>query len=218
MAENSPAHGGRSDRADVDPTGAELSDAELLAAIERGDDGAFDAFVERYGRRLFAFGVQMCGHHEDAEDVFQETLLRAYRSLRSVRDPGAVRTWLYRVVANQCLMMRRKEKPERSLPLDEAELDRGLGTEGADISPGLLRAAELPEDAAARSELRQELDAALRSLPKTLRIVLLLREMEGFSTKETAEVLGLGTSAVKMRLSRAREHLREALQAPDRAT
>ena len=195
------------------------NDAELLAAIERGEEGAFDTFVERYGRRLFAFGVQMCGQHEDAEDVFQETLLRAFRSLESVRDPGAVRTWLYRVVANQCLMMRRRDKPERNLPLDPEDLDRafspGLGRAGkgdrADIAPGLLRAAELPEDAAVRSELRRELDAALRLLPKNLRIVLLLREVEGLSTKETAEVLDLGESAVKMRLSRARRQLREGL-------
>lgn len=188
---------------------AAVSDAELLASIERGDDGAFDAFVERYGRRLFAFGVQMCGHHQDAEDVFQETLLRAFKSLRTVRDPGAVRTWLYRVVATQCLMMRRKDKPERSASLDPADLD--LRADRNDVAAGLLRAAELPDDAAARSELRQELDAALRRLPKTLRIVLLLRDVEALSTRETAEVLDLGESAVKMRLSRARAQLREAL-------
>lgn len=192
---------------------ARSSDAELLAAIERGDDGAFDVFVERYGRRLFAFGVQMCGHHEDAEDVFQETLLRAFRSLASVRDPGAVRTWLYRVVANQCLMMRRKHRPERNLPLDMAVPCLGETKDCVEIPPGLLRAAELPEDAAVRSELREELEAALQALPKTLRIVLLLREMEGLTTQETAEVLNLGESAVKMRLSRARTQLRDALQA-----
>lgn len=186
-----------------------VEDAELLAAIERGDDGAFDAFVERYGRRLFAFGVHMCGQHQDAEDVFQETLLRAFHSLGTVRDPAAVRTWLYRVVANQCLMMRRRDKPERNLPLDSS-VDFHVDRE--DIPAGLLRAAELPEDAAARSELRRRLDDALRELPKTLRIVLLLRDVEGLTTLETAEVLGLGESAVKMRLSRARSQLRESLQ------
>lgn len=145
---------------------ASLTDSELLTAIQRGDDDAFDAFAQRYGRRLFAFGLQMCGHHEDAEDVFQETLLRAYRSLDGLRDPGALRTWLYRVVANQCLMMRRKHRPERNLPLDTAVPCLGETADCVEVPAGLLRAAELPEDAAARSQLRDEIDDALHTLPR----------------------------------------------------
>lgn len=183
-----------------------LTDAELLQAIRDEDEGAFDAFVERYGNRLFAFGLRMCGHHEDAEDVFQETLLQAFRSLETVRDPGAVRTWLYRVVSNQCLMMRRKDPPERQVGLEELEPGED------DVVPAaLLGHEEMPDDAAARAELREHLRAAVLRLPKTLRIVLLLRDVEGLTTRETAEVLGLGLSAVKMRLSRAREKLREEL-------
>lgn len=188
------------------PSSASLTDAELLRAIRDQDEGAFEAFVERYGQRLFSFGLRMCGHHEDAEDVFQETLLRAFRSLETVRDAGAVRTWLYRVVSNQCLMMRRKDPPDRQVAL--AELEPG---EDDVVPAALLGDEEMPDDAAARAELRRRLQAAVLRLPKNLRIVLLLRDVEGLTTGETAEVLGLGLSAVKMRLSRAREKLREEL-------
>jgi len=184
-----------------------LSDEQLLRKIRDGEADAFDAFVARYGRRLLAFGMRMCGHREDAEDVFQETLLKAYQSLEAVRDPGAVRTWLFRVASNQCLMKRRKEKPEREVP---------LGYDGGDdvdfAAPiEIVDWSHRPDDEAARAELHAVLDAAIAELAPDLRIVVLLRDVEGLSTKEAAEVLHLGSSAVKMRLHRGRMALRERL-------
>lgn len=184
---------------------ASLTDAELLDAARNHRPGAFDAFVERYGRRLFAFGMRMCGHREDAEDVFQETLLQAFKGLDSLREPAAMRTWLFRVVANQCLMKRRKEQPEREIPL--AELKPPGWAEGtpapvADWSAG---------SAAEQAELRAMLEQAIGQLPRDWRVVLLLRDVEGLSTRETAEILGLGASTVKMRLHRARLALRQRL-------
>lgn len=197
---------------DSTPTSPTPTDTEILQAIRAGDPSAFDAFVGRYGRRLFAFGLRMCGHHEDAEDVFQETLLRAYEGLETIRDPEAVRTWLFRVAANQCLMKRRKEKPERCVSLDSLEIspDRP-GRLPEDLVRHVVAASELPDDEAARAELRAVVDAALLEVPKALRIVLLLRDVEGLSTRETAEILGIGDSAVKMRLLRGRRQLRELL-------
>ena len=184
-----------------------LSDEQLLRKIRDGEADAFDAFVARYGRRLLAFGMRMCGHREDAEDVFQETLLKAYQSLEAVRDPGAVRTWLFRVASNQCLMKRRKEKPEREVP---------LGYDGGDdvdfAAPiEIVDWSHRPDDEAARAELHAVLDAAIAELAPDLRIVVLLRDVEGLSTKEAAEVLHLGSSAVEMRLHRGRMALRERL-------
>ena len=190
-----------------DPRGAEMSDAELLDAVRDDPQAAFDAFVERWGRRLFAFGLRMCGQHQDAEDVFQETLLQAYNGLESLRDPGALRTWLFRVVSNQCLMKRRKDPPRREIPLDDFKPPGWRDGTPRDIPDW----SELPGAAAERSELRDVLDRAIGRLPKDLRIVLLLRDLEGLSTPETAEVLGLGASAVKMRLHRARLMLRQWL-------
>lgn len=182
-------------------------DAQLLKAVSESRPGAFDAFVDRYGRRLLAFGRRMCRSPQDAEDVFQETLLKAYQGLADVRDPGAVRTWLYRVVSTQCLMKRRKERPEREIPLESykpAGFDFGEPVEIPDWS-------HLPEDHARRAELHSALEEALAELPAELRLVVLLRDVEGLSTREAAAALGLGVSAVKMRLHRARLALREHL-------
>lgn len=183
-------------------------DAQLLKAVSESRPGAFDAFVDRYGRRLLAFGRRMCRTPQDAEDVFQETLLKAYQGLAAVRDPGAVRTWLYRVVSTQCLMKRRKERPEREIPLESYKpegLDFGEPVEIPDWS-------HLPEDYARRVELHAALEEALAELPAELRVVVLLRDVEGLSTREAADALDLGVSAVKMRLHRARLALREHLE------
>ncbi len=189
------------------------NDAELLDAVRRGAPEAFDAFVERYGQRLLAFGLRMCGHHQDAEDVFQETLLKAYEGLRSVREPKAVRTWLFRVAANQCLMSRRKVPPGREVSLEDLKPPGWERGEPEDIPDW----SQLPTVAAERAELRRLLESALAELPPEARIVALLRDVEGLSTQETAEALGLGVSAVKMRLHRARRQLRQYLACVDQA-
>lgn len=184
-----------------------LSDEELLEAISEGRPDAFDAFVQRYGRRILAFGLRMCGQREDAEDVFQETLLKAYQGLANVKDPGAVRTWLFRVASNQCLMKRRREGPRREVSLESykpAGVDFGEPAEIPDWS-------HLPDDEAHQAELQAALEGALGTLAPELRMVVLLRDVEGLSTRETAEALRLGNSAVKMRLHRARLALREHL-------
>ena len=185
------------------------SDALLLQRIREDAPGAFDDFVSRFGGRIFAFGLRMCGEREDAKDVLQDTLLAAYRSLRDLDRPDAMVSWLYRVAANACLMKRRKrvDEPERELSLEELapDPDRGAAVEIPD--PG-----ELPDDAAERSRIRERVAAAIRDLPVPYRIVLVMRDMEQLTTQETAEALGLELSAVKMRLHRARLMLRKTLE------
>ncbi len=185
-----------------------MSDEELLAAIAEERPGAFDAFVERYGRRLLAFGLRMCRHQEDAEDVFQETLFKAYQSLSRLEDPRALGTWLFRIVSRQCLMKRRKEVPGREISIDETPAP---GSE-RDLPPfEIPDAAHLPDDDTLQAELHEALQEAIDRLPSDHRIVVLLRDVEGFSTRETAEILEVGLSAVKMRLHRAHQALREEL-------
>jgi RNA polymerase sigma-70 factor (ECF subfamily) len=186
-----------------------LDDQGLLDGIRQGKPEAFDALIERYGRRLFAFGMRMCGHRQDAEDVFQDTLLKAYQGLERLRDSGAVRTWLYRVASNQCLMNRRKREPAREISLEQLGpkgFEEGDMEEIADWS-------RLPDNDAARSELRRSLERAILQLPPDYRVVLLLRDVEGLSTREVAEALELRRGAVKMRLHRARMALRQRLAA-----
>jgi len=185
-----------------------MTDQQLFEAVVNERPGAFDAFVERYGRRLLAFGIRMCGDVEDAEDIFQETLLAAYQGLARLREPGAMRTWLYRVASNACRMKRRKEKPSRTISIEEF---RPPGWEDG-FTPEIPDWSQLPDDAGARAELRGALEEGIAELPPDYRIVLLLRDVEGLSTEEAAEALGLGISAVKMRLHRARLALRARLE------
>lgn len=186
----------------------QLGDEELVRAVQERRPGAFDAFVERYGRRLLAFGIRMCRSPEDAEDVLQETLIKAYQGLDKLREPRAVRTWLFKVAANACRMKRRKEKPQRNLSLDSFNppgWEEGYTPEVPDWS-------EVPEDSARQAELREALEEAIAELPDDYRMVVLLRDVEGLSTAETAEALDIGVSAAKMRLHRARMALRQELE------
>jgi RNA polymerase sigma-70 factor (ECF subfamily) len=179
------------------------SDVELLERIHRDDPGAFDLFVDRYGDRLYGFSSRMCGEREDARDTVQETLFQAFRSLKNLKEPKALRSWLYRVASNACLMQRRKGKhePERKLSLDELLPDQ---VEGGGI--------RIPEDELLRGELQRRVREAIRTLPSHYRIVLVLRDMEQLSTREAAEALGLPESTIKMRLHRARLGVRRHLE------
>lgn len=186
-----------------------MDDAQLLAAVHRADAGAFDAFVERYGRRILAFGKRMCGHVEDGEDVFQDTLLAAYQSLADLRDPAALRSWLFRIAANACRMRRRKTGPRREVGLEDAFAPVRDGSAEAPEVPD--PAARRPDAEAVRVQIQQAIAAALQQLPPEQRMVVLLRDVEGLSTREAAEALGVSEPALKMRLHRARALLRETL-------
>lgn len=184
--------------------------SDLLERIRRDAPGAFEEFVDRWGGKIYAFGLRMCGEREDAKDVLQETLIQAYRSLKTLEHPEAMRSWLYRVASNACLMKRRKGKfePDREISLEELV---PRSEEGG--SPVEIPDPSEPADAGIeRDELRATVRAAIGDLPADYRIVLLMRDIEGMSTHETAEALGLQESAVKMRLHRARLAVRKILE------
>jgi len=183
-------------------------DRRLLERIHGDDPEAFDEFIERYGNRIYGFGLRVCGESEDARDVAQDTLLKAYQSLKQLKEPKALRSWLYRVASNACLMKRRKGKfePQRELSLEEL-MPAGAEEASAEIPD----AGDLPDDELARSEVRRAVREAIRELPPHYKIVLVLRDMEQLTTKETAEALGLPGSTVKMRLHRARLMVRRQL-------
>jgi len=187
----------------------EPSDLALAEALIQGRPEAFEPFVRRFGPLILGFGRRMCGHRDDADEVLQETLLKAYVSLRDLRSPAALKAWVYRVAANACYRMRRDgaHEPAGDLPLDEL-LPRP-GSDGA--SSEVADWSDLPLDRLLQGELRHRLDAAILSLPTDYRIVLVLRDQEGFSTRETAEVLGITESLAKVRLHRARLAVRKSL-------
>jgi RNA polymerase sigma-70 factor (ECF subfamily) len=184
-------------------------DEEVLRAVQAGEPGAFDRFVARFGDRVYGFGMRMCGRQEDAEDVFQEALLTVYQRIRDLRHPGALRTWLFRVVSNHCRSAHRRVR-EKPLP-ETLDLDALLPGEGPMYAGPFLPESGDPEQEVVRRELGEALETAVAKLPPDYRLVWMLRDVEGLDTRETAEALGIQEGNVKMRLHRARLALRKEL-------
>ena len=162
----------------------------------------------------FRFSLLVCGNPHDAEDVMQEALLKTYRHVKKIEHPEAFRTWLFRTVRNFCLMKRRKHvgEPSHLLPLDGAPAD-GEGMSRRSRTPmDVADAGKRPDEQAMNAWLGRRLRAALAGLAPVDRMIVLLREMEGLSTREVAEITQLSEDNVKTRLHRARGKLRELLK------
>jgi RNA polymerase sigma-70 factor (ECF subfamily) len=175
------------------------SDAELLASARAGDRLALEALLARHQPKVFRFGLRMCGEEERAKDVLQETLLAAARGIRDFRGASSVSTWLYSIARSFCVKSRRTSKfaPERVGSLDEAE-----AAEVPDARRG-------PEDEASARQIEAALSSAIAALEPMYREVLVLRDVEGLSAAEVADVTGISVEAVKSRLHRARVAVRE---------
>ncbi len=177
----------------------------LVQAAKDGDIAAFEELVRRYDRKTFRVALQMTQNHEDAEDVVQECFLKAFRGLAQFQAKSRFSTWLFRIAVNESLMKLRKRRGF------QVSLD---GDDGSDTSTTVREIVDWgpnPEQLYRQSELREILRQALDELTPAYRTVFLLRDVEGFSIDETAEMLGLTVSAVKARLLRARLKLRERL-------
>jgi RNA polymerase sigma-70 factor (ECF subfamily) len=179
-------------------------DEDLLAAARGGDAGALEALILRYQPRVYRFGVSMCRDPEDASDIAQETLLAMARSIRDFRGEASVGSWLFTIARRFCMRKRRRSK---YAPAEERSLD-ALDTGGAerltDPAPG-------PEQEAAGRQIERALRAAIGSLDPSQREVLVLRDVEGLTAPEVAQVLGIGVQAVKSRLHRARLAVRQQM-------
>jgi RNA polymerase sigma-70 factor (ECF subfamily) len=179
-----------------------------LEALVNGDRAEFARLVDAYSSPIYRLGLRMLGNPQDAEDVLQNTFLNALTHLPSFEGRSSLATWLYRIAANEALMLIRKRKPEIELEPDKGE------EHAEDLKPAqIVDWSALPEDELLSGEGKNVLDAAIQSLPESLRIVFLLRDVEGLSIKETAESLNLSETNVKTRLLRARLSLREKLSA-----
>jgi RNA polymerase sigma-70 factor (ECF subfamily) len=192
-----PARSGRHHRPPLDdPDGA------LVRSAQAGDREAFEVLVRRHADRLYGV-VRRCGLGSDAaQEVTQEAFLRAWRSIGSFEGRARFFTWLYRIGLNEAKRRREREPPGAMLSsLDEA---------GA-IDP--IDETLEPYARLARAELRAALEGAVRALPLKYRAPLILRDIEGLSTAETAAILGLGEPALKSRLHRARAVVRDAIEA-----
>ena len=186
-------------------------EVELARDLLAGNLGAFDRFVESFRTRLFQYSLLMCGQREDAEEVSQETLLKVFENLGQLREPEHVRSWVFRIAKNACLMKRRKSvfAPVRELSLDEfiPPMDHRGGERKLEIADW----SALPDAQVLRSELRNVLQEAISELPEIYKSVLLLRDVEELSTEEAAQVLDVSEDVVKTRLHRARLAVRQKL-------
>ena len=177
----------------------------LLAGLRRREPDACACLIKRFAPLVYAQALRLLGDADEAEGALQQTFIKACDKLDTYEGRSGLGSWLYRIATNEALMLLRQRSPR-------IDLDNVADTIQADEIPQHLTPWTLdPATAALNSELRATLEQALMALPETLRVVFVLRDIQGLSTEETAAMLGLGESAVKVRLHRARLRLRELL-------
>jgi RNA polymerase sigma-70 factor (ECF subfamily) len=177
----------------------------LIRAAKQGDIVAFEQLVQRHSRQVFRVALHIARRHEDAEEITQETFLKAFQHLKRFEERARISTWLTRIALNVALSRLPKSRREPAVSTSEDAGAREFGEELiADWRPN-------PEEFYSRSELADILKQALESLPTTYSTVFLLRDVEGLSISETCQALGLSEPAVKTRLARARLQLRQRL-------
>jgi RNA polymerase sigma-70 factor (ECF subfamily) len=183
------------------------NETTLVDQARSGNPEAFATLINHYDQNVYRLAVNITRNHEDAEDVLQEALFKAYANIDRFRGGSRFYTWLVRIALNEALMKLRKRRSGRQVSLDELiETDdqNTVRWESADWHDD-------PEQRYARRETQQTLRDALEALDPNSRDVLLLRDVESFSTRETAQMLGLSVTTVKTRLRRARMELRHRL-------
>ncbi len=181
-----------------DDSGPDAWEGELVRQARRGDDSAFEALVNRHARRLYALAFHLLGNAADAEDALQDAFIGAFGGLHGFRGEASVKTWLTRILVNTSAKFRRSRRLRRAKPIDpDLESGGGLGAGAA--------------TAEVRADIRMDVSAALASLSEEHRNVIFLREMDGMTYKEIAEVLKVPRGTVESRLFRARQALKELL-------
>jgi len=183
----------------------EQKELELIERAKASDKKALAELVTKYEKTIFSFAFKICRNREKAENTMQETFMSVLKSLHQFDGKSKFSTWLYRIVVNHCLMMARSEMhKDKFHSIDEEEFDFE--------EPEVKHWSDLPENKLLNDELKKLMDEAIEKLPPDYRIVFMLRDVEGLSTQETAETLGLSVPAVKSRLHRARLFLRNELK------
>lgn len=179
-----------------------------IKALKHGDQVVLVRMVDLFSDSIYRVALRMLNNPADAEDVLQETFIKAFRALPGFEERSSLSTWLYRIAVNESLMILRKQKPDVAVADDEY-----IDNNESDSYPAfqILDWCCLPEDDFMTSEMHEILDQSIKSLPENLRLVFILRDIEGLSILETAETLNISEANVKIRLLRARLKLREKL-------
>lgn len=180
-----------------------MEEQEIIELAQGGDRKALSELVKNYEQTVYNFSFKICRNKERAEHTMQETFLSMVKSLHQFSGESKLSTWLYRVVANHCLMLARSEKKYRFASID----DEDALIDEKNISDWKIT----PDKVTENNELKKLLDEAIENLAPEYRIVFMLRDVEGLSTEETANIVELSIPAVKSRLHRARAYLRNEL-------
>jgi RNA polymerase sigma-70 factor (ECF subfamily) len=179
------------------------SEEELIQALRCGNPDACTCLVKRFAALVYRPAMRILNDADEAEEVLQTTFIKACEKFGAFKEQSSLGTWLYRIATNEALMLRRRKQSSHEIIPDTMDVIQGEE----------LRHMPSPDPAAAalNTELLSHLETALLGLSEQLRMAFVLRDLEGLSTEETAEVLQLSESAVKVRLHRARKQLREQL-------
>lgn len=180
----------------------EIDERKLIERAMNGDSSSFNRLMELHERRMYAVALRMCADREDAQDCLQEAMLRIYRSINGFKGQSSFATWVYRVTMNTCLDELRKKKNKQNTSLDGL-LDMGWSPVDEQASP---------EKRAIDSEVQKCLHAAIGELPEDMRAAVVLRDIQGFTYDEIAQMLDINVGTIKSRISRGREKLREKLK------
>ncbi|MDR3577602.1 MAG: sigma-70 family RNA polymerase sigma factor [Anaerolineaceae bacterium] len=184
----------------------EMLNTISIEALKAGEREAFVQLVDETSGHIYRVAFQILGDAQDAEDVLQETYIKAFNSLADFEGRSSLSTWLYRIAINEALTLVRKRKPQ-TVSVDEGHDDDDPDREGMEIVNWCC----LPEGELLSSEARHFLDQAIQNLPESLRVVFVMRDLEGLSIQDTAQALNLSESNVKTRLLRARLRLRQEI-------
>lgn len=184
----------------------EVTDAEAVALARAGDSDAFRLLVERHSRKIFRLAIRLTGNQTDAEDIVQETFLRAYRSLNQFDEKAVFTSWLYRIATNYALDSLRARKSRPAVSLSDATADTTAAP-----NPG-------PDRVVFSGEIQQRIAAALDQLTPHERTAFTLRHFEGHTVEEIGEALKIGGNAAKQTVFRAVQKMRRALQPVEGAT
>ena len=183
--------------------------ARLVKAAATGERGAMEALLVRAQEVAYRFSLLVCGHPEDAEDVMQDALLKTYQHVGHISEPDAFRTWLYTTVRNACLMKRRRRAGE---PANFVSVEHGIDTPGGTVPVDVADSSRSIDQRLIDGWMDTRFRRALNQLPPSYRMIVVMREIEGLSTKEVAAIAGVSESNVKQRLHRARLMLRKQLE------
>lgn len=186
-----------------------MNDVPLsLEALRAGDRAEFARMVALYSPQVYRLGLKITADEQDAEDVLQETFVKAMKALPGFEGRSSLVTWLFRIATNEALMVLRRKKPQVTLADEPGDADE---EDGMPHPQQIVDWCCLPEAEMLSSETKAQMDRAAEELSPALRSVFVLRDLQGYSVRETAEALGVAEAVVKTRLVRARLKLREAL-------